>query len=760
VKLLIDSGANIDYQNENRYTPLFSSAVGGHLAAAMALLDSGANVNHQDKDGNTALHIAVAASRAEGGKTSKTNVAFAVALVSRGADVSVRNNALSKQGETVNPLGETPLDMCTDRVKEQLEVAARRYNVDNQPAAASTPVASLPATTTSITSTTPTDDSPFGRAYGPVLLSLQSQWRPEPWARVKARFNLLPASSTELMLQKALAAAAQNTDEDEDEDEDEDGDNYPGLLSDDVDGSRGARDETTLSPPPPPPQPVAKQLPVGEADFGTQVEKWFRVVSNKRRKMFKQRLVRLLDGHRSYALSKRLTNVDAPVYEAKLDTGWRILWSKLWREASGTTTILVWAVCSHDDVPRYLRLIEASQKRFVRPTGAAAALVPDDRFLGSKQQHSRDMPAATFEGARDGEGDAEAEAVLRLKSGDELIDPESHRPLRATFASRAELAAQIATATAVTADDQKRESWYPRLRLSSAQRALDKQLGSVTVLGRSGTGKTLCLSDRMSRDRIVDEDAAPGEAASASNITQLFVSRGRRLLKMVRSLQTQTCRGERPPEEQLALTDFLTLDQFLLQMETAAAAAAAVSAPPSWLAGKRVDFSRFRDALFTGGKAAPLDPLVVWTQIRSFVKGSVEAALAGRPLTKDEYLAFAKDRCRLSAEQRREVYAAYERYEQEKGRRGWWDDGDRVLSLLASSRLEPLPGGAARQNGDGGRDYDRVYADEVQDYTQAEILVFILAAGMRLDSLFLAGTNVSLSLSTSFSLSPSLSPSL
>ena len=329
------------------------------------------------------------------------------------------------------------------------------------------------------------------------------------------------------------------------------------------------------------------------------------------------------------------------------------------------------------------------------------------------------------------------------------------------------------------------------------QRELNQLNGTVMVLGRSGTGKTLCLNERMTRDRHID---AGGEATkrgggdvqgssathnnnksnnNSNNMTQLFVSRGRRLRELVRSLQIQSCCGERSHEEQLALTDFLTLEQFLVQMEIAAAVTAAVAAataaaaktetslstpPPfSWQSDKNVDITRFRNVLCpqpsissgSSSKAGPLEPLVVWTQIRSFIKGSIEAALVGQPLSLEEYLGLARERCRLLPEQRREVYAVYTRYEREKVERGWWDDGDRVLALLSLSRLEPLRG-AARSSSKGGgklhnddsdneeeekdgRDYDRVYIDEVQDYTQAELLVFILAAGMRYDTLFLAG---------------------
>eukprot|EP01034_Spumella_vulgaris_P047349 gene47349-biopygen12887 len=73
-------------------------------------------------------------------------------------------------------------------------------------------------------------------------------------------------------------------------------------------------------------------------------------------------------------------------------------------------------------------------------------------------------------------------------------------------------------------------------------------------------------------------------------------------------------------------------------------------------------------------------------------------------------------------------------YEETLTREGLWDDADRVLDLLTRSKLEPL----STCNGNGG-DYHKVYVDEVQDNTQAEIVLYFLAAGMNTQSLFLAG---------------------
>ena len=42
----------------------------------------------------------------------------------------------------------------------------------------------------------------------------------------------------------------------------------------------------------------------------------------------------------------------------------------------------------------------------------------------------------------------------------------------------------------------------------------------------------------------------------------------------------------------------------------------------------------------------------------------------------------------------------------------------------------------------GSADYDKVYVDEIQDCRQAETTLFLIAAGMNVQSLFLAGDPV------------------
>jgi hypothetical protein len=187
--------------------------------------------------------------------------------------------------------------------------------------------------------------------------------------------------------------------------------------------------------------------------------------------------------------------------------------------------------------------------------------------------------------------------------------------------------------------------------------------------------------------------------------------------------------------KELNHTDFLTLEVFVSRMQDSVA-----HQPGLYPVRDRVRFERFTGMLpavsqFRRGRR--LDPLVVWTQIRSFIKGSIEAAMAGRPLTLHEYLTLAPERCRLTPDQRREAYAAFEVYEGQLARARLWDESGRTLDALSHWLRSGRPAVAGGPL--GFAPYDRVYVDEVQDCTQAETALFFVATNMDTRALFLAG---------------------
>jgi hypothetical protein len=360
-------------------------------------------------------------------------------------------------------------------------------------------------------------------------------------------------------------------------------------------------------------------------------------------------------------------------------------------------------VSRHDDVSAYIRNIDRTISE--QPSCALAA-------AGTKRKQDPLSDHSQRTDASDAPAPGSDEPFMMLSDDHVLIDTAGNVPLRLAVTSAAELP-KLA-----------REGLRPRLRLTSAQREMDRQQGTVLLLGRAGTGKTMCLCERMVEDR--ERAELPG------GLRQLFVCRSARVCALARGIQASQC-----GEVALTGTDFLTLNEFLKLL-----LGGPVAPPPgrrTYTASRRVDYERFRAMLPAprpvkrGG--ARLDALVLWTQIRSFIKGSIEAARAGRPLTLEEYLDLAPERCRLAPHQRREAYAVFQEYESRLVRDGLWDDSGRVMDVLIQWLCDCQPAATAPCSAL----YDRVYVDEVQDCTQAEVALCFLAVGCNSQALFLAG---------------------
>jgi hypothetical protein len=197
-------------------------------------------------------------------------------------------------------------------------------------------------------------------------------------------------------------------------------------------------------------------------------------------------------------------------------------------------------------------------------------------------------------------------------------------------------------------------------------------------------------SDRQHHVATINAtDAADSTATPWPPLRQLFVCPNSRLKQVMVNLQLDY--GDAFDEEHVhfhlfddllqCIGDAIVVGEKDLYGETSAR-----SFDPSMF----VTYGRFRDELWPSimGKTKLRAP-VVWTQITSFLKGSVEACLAHQILQ----------------DQRTDAYAIFERYEIERKKCGWWDDRDRSMDLFARGReLFPLE----------GLEFDRVYVDEIQ----------------------------------------------
>jgi hypothetical protein len=163
-----------------------------------------------------------------------------------------------------------------------------------------------------------------------------------------------------------------------------------------------------------------------------------------------------------------------------------------------------------------------------------------------------------------------------------------------------------------------------------------------------------------------------------------------------------------------ASTAFLTFKRLLLECETELPASTD-GAHATFLPSKKMDLSRFKKDVCHQG--SPLDALLLWTQIRSLIKGSI--ANLDRPRSREEYMNLGKNECRLTQEQRASCYSVFETYERYMNECKLWDDCDRMTSILRQLQSDPEARFAMG--------YDKVYVDEIQDYTQvSNIHIFSL----------------------------------
>ncbi len=95
-KILIDAGADLNYQNADGSTALHTAAAFGNTEAAKILINAGADLNKQNNDGSTALHAAAFLCRVE----------IVEALLEKGADKTLKN----KMGQTALETVELPFE--------------------------------------------------------------------------------------------------------------------------------------------------------------------------------------------------------------------------------------------------------------------------------------------------------------------------------------------------------------------------------------------------------------------------------------------------------------------------------------------------------------------------------------------------------------------------------------------------------------------------------------------------------------------------
>ena len=109
-------------------------------------------------------------------------------------------------------------------------------------------------------------------------------------------------------------------------------------------------------------------------------------------------------------------------------------------------------------------------------------------------------------------------------------------------------------------------------------------------------------------------------------------------------------------------------------------------------------------------------PTLVWTEIRSFIKGSAEALLSENGmLSLEDYESLGKKKAPNFSADRKVVYDLFRVYERERSSKRMFDEADLVFNIHQRLQRITAPEWSVHQ----------FYVDETQDFTQAELSILI-----------------------------------
>ena len=118
-------------------------------------------------------------------------------------------------------------------------------------------------------------------------------------------------------------------------------------------------------------------------------------------------------------------------------------------------------------------------------------------------------------------------------------------------------------------------------------------------------------------------------------------------------------------------------------------------------------------------KGKEFEPMLVWTEIQSFIKGSESALRKREPLSREEYKILGDRMAPSYANHRDAIYDIFEKYQDyRQGQRHniiLYDECDLILSIY--NRLKDVK--------DVPWSIHSLYVDEVQDFTQAELAILV-----------------------------------
>ncbi|HVG11017.1 MAG TPA: hypothetical protein VNM67_25155, partial [Thermoanaerobaculia bacterium] len=373
---------------------------------------------------------------------------------------------------------------------------------------------------------------------------------------------------------------------------------------------------------------------------------------------------------------KRLRGVSRPVYEARVDSGDRLLFTMARAPLPPLDTepersavhLQVWDWVEHDDAERVARRNRSPEAEFLE-------LETVEQFeIDEPPPH----PGATFAEV----GGETSDPLLQY-----LLPPEE-----LDVASEEAAIKWYLVEPGALADEQEFQRLFDEggdeleLKLSREQYRILASPGPLLVAGSAGSGKTAISVHRLA--------AAPSSALYLS-YSPALVEHARRLYSDIAAARGAGA-GRKP--------DFFTFSDLYRSF------------------AKEPEILEMTEPLFQEWfrrAGRPLDPALVWEELRSILKGACLAL--DRPMLHEAaYYELGKKRAPLFVDERPEIWRIAQRYQEWLGEEGRYDRIDlcrRAFSEIRQGR---------------GRTWDVVVCDEVQDLTELEV-AFVLALSSRPD---------------------------
>ena len=499
--------------------------------------------------------------------------------------------------------------------------------------------------------------------------------------------------------------------------------------------------------------------------------KFFKCLKNDKlplrlRKAIVNRLYRLALGERSSKLSKEVGGGEGEglLFECKLTKSARIIWEEAKqfspRLTRGSSTpvysevIRVWDVAwNHDRLHHCIQNVKLSRKKSAE----------SDIQLSLSKSSAVDQTKHVKYPRQFFPSNETSEVCERFVPAADIDENE--------YSVVSFYSVTSALVSSALADGNKRKDFpYKEWPKEHTIISLPQNRESILLLGRSGTGKTTCCLFRMwNQFRNFWESSVCSESSFVSSelldsgkeltLHQVFISKNRRLCdclkdkfyNMVASYkflepQMKFCKGEVPIHldtvDEYAYPLFLSSKQFLILLDFS------ISAKPFFFPRRpdgslKISVVTHKDTIdsvavqstevmtevtaecfkhkvwpkITALQQRSLDPLLVWMEIKSFIKGSHEAVrIANGYLSLPLYESLGSKMAPNYKGDRKEIYSLFIKYQQYLRNHCLFDECDLLHNLYQRlNKLDRLPKWSI----------DHFFVDEVQDFTQAELAILI-----------------------------------